>query len=313
MASKKWRKKVVFAKAEAVAGTAEAVVAADAVLAHNVELTPLVAEYLDRELERSALGASEQIPAGQHASIAFGVEFASSGALGTVPGWGDLMQACGFSETIDANIDVEYSPVSDGEKTCTIIVFIDGVKQTLSGCRGSWSLEFPRQGVPRLRFAFLGVMSAPADDTPVNPDATAYQLPVIPSNANTPTFSFLGEAGLKLSSLTLDMGVETAYRQVIGAADEVAINARSPSGQITIDTPDMAEANFVQKAFDGSTGALQLIHGTQAGHVLQLDCPKVQVREPSYSEDSGVWQTQLSYTPLPNAAAGNDEVTLTVR
>ena len=309
--AKKWRKKILQAKVEAASGTAEVLAGSDAVLATNVEVTPLQGETASRELERPYLGAQEQIVIGAHASIAFSVELAAAGAAGSVPPWSDLLRACGFAETIAAGVSVGYSPVSDAEESATI----DGVLQTLAGCRGTFNLEFAKNAIPRLRFTFIGSWVAPNDTAAAQPDYSGWQLPVIPTNANTPTFTMLGESGLAMSSLNLDMGIETTYREVINGADEVVITGRSPNGQVVVDTPPVAGnagAELVKMAKEGTTNALRLIHGTVAGHKIQINCPKVQASQPAYQEDSGIWQTQLNWAPLPNAAAGNDEITISV-
>ena len=70
---------------------------------------------------------------------------------------------------------------------------------------------------------------------------------------------------------------------------------------------------MVEKAKTGATGALQLVHGTVAGQTMQIDLPKVQVSEPQYWDDSGIWQAQLKLTPLPMGSAGNDEIKLTAK
>lgn len=74
--------------------------AANAILVSDLELTPQDADFADRALIRPYLGRSEQLPAGIRAMVKAGVELQGSGTAGTAPGWGPLLRACGFAESI---------------------------------------------------------------------------------------------------------------------------------------------------------------------------------------------------------------------
>ena len=315
--AKRWRRKVLLAKIETTSGTAEATVPADAVLiVSDVELTPVAGETVSREIQRPYFGASEEYNVNVHQTLAFSVEMAGSGTAGTAPPWGPLLRACGMAETLTARASAAYAPISTGEPTLTIRFLIDGVQHVLTGCRGTWELSVGVNAVPRFRFTFTGKWEAPADVNPMpGTNYAAWKKPVLPSNANTPTFTLHGtdHGDLALTSLTLDYGVQIVHREAIGAAPTVSITDRLPSGQMVIDAPNVATFAVVDKAKTGATGALQLIHGTAAGAKVEIDMPKVSLSSPSYQEADGIWQTQLDYRPLPNAAAGNDEIKITAK
>ena len=100
--AKRWSKKTLLIKLEAIAGTAENLAAADAVLGINVERTPLAGETVSRELERPFFGGQDQEHTNVHTLYSFDVEVAGSGALANAPAWGRLLQACGMAETLTA-------------------------------------------------------------------------------------------------------------------------------------------------------------------------------------------------------------------
>ncbi len=314
--TKRWNRKLILAKQETTPGTKEVLSAADAVLVSAVENTPLAGDTVSRDLLRPYYGASADINVNVHQSIEFTVELAASGTAETAPPWGRLLAACGLAETITSSgtKQVAYTPVSSGEKTLTIGLNIDGVLHTLVGCRGTFTLEFAVNAVPKLAFTFTGHYAAPTDTAAVaNPVYSAWKPPVIPSNSATPTFSLLGKNGLALTALSLDYGNEVVYREVIGAAPVVEIVNRTPSGQLTIDAPSVATLSLVERAKAGTPGALRLVHGNTAGAIVELDMPAVALSQPSYSEANGVWQMQANYKPLPNVAAGNDEIKITTK
>ena len=326
--AKRWIKKLVLAKIEDSSGTAETLERSDAVQCTNIEITPIAGETVGRELERPYYGSSPEINVAVHASISFSVELASGGLyvagdsdIGSktaghlrTPAWSKLARACGMSVTetgAGAARDSILLPTSAESPTLTISLNIDGVLHTLAGCRGTWSLDFAAGAIPRMRYTFLGQYANPSDTPAVTqPHYGPYKAPVVPSHAATPTFS-LGGTALALSQLTLDFGAETAYRDQIGLTPAITITDRQPSGQLTLDAQSVATFPLVQRAKEGWTGALALVHGTENGKTIKIDMPRVALSQPSYQEASKIWQHQVGFRPLPSGATGDDEIKIT--
>lgn len=313
--AKRWRRKVLLAKVRAEGAARADPAAADAILASNIVLQPVEAETANRELERPYYGASADINYNIRQRLSFDVDFAAGGAAGTPPGWGNIIRACGMSETVDASGDADdhvlYKPITGAEPQADFFLFIDGVRHRLDGCRGTWTLNFAL-GIPRIRFEFTGVFADPSDTPNVAPDAAAlqkFQAPRVPSRTNTPEVSLHG-ADVALANLQVQYGTSVVARDIPGAAS-IEIVDRQPSGQITVDAPDVAAVALVRKAKDGESGAFQMIHGVGAGNILQLDMPKLQLSSPSYSDADGYWQVQANIRPLP--MDGNDEISITVK
>jgi hypothetical protein len=65
---------------------------ANAILVRNLEITPLEAETVNRDLVRPYLGASDQLLAQTRVSMTFEVEMAGSGTAGTAPAYGPLLK-----------------------------------------------------------------------------------------------------------------------------------------------------------------------------------------------------------------------------
>lgn len=308
---KRYRNRLALFKIEAAAGTAEALAAADAILCSDVQLTPLAADSVSREVVRPYFGAQQQLPSLVHATAQMTVELAGSGDAGAAPPWGKLLQACGMAETVTADTSAAYTPVSAGEKTATLAVNIDGVQQTLAGCRGTFSLNLQAGQVPTIQFTFTGHYADPADVAALAANYAAWKDPLPVSKTNTPTFSLMGENDLALSALSLDQGNDVGYREPLAGNAEVMILDRQPSGQITVLAPAISGANLVKTARDASTGALRVVHGTAAGSKIQIDAPKIALNGPTYGEAEGIWTIQTNFQPLPNAAGGNDEFKIT--
>lgn len=89
------RKRTVLAKIEGVYGTDPTPTgSANAILIKNLNLTPISAELISRDLIRPYLGNSEQLMAQKFTQIDFEVEAVAAGVIGKVPGYDPLLRAC---------------------------------------------------------------------------------------------------------------------------------------------------------------------------------------------------------------------------
>lgn len=328
--AKRWRRKIVLAHLEdanekpgGAPGTGVlAMTAADAVLVGtDVELTPVAGDTVDRELLRPNFGNSQEYNVNVHQTLAFSVDLAAKAgfafpvAMGDAPPWGILMRACGMAEVTTngakATGSIAYSPTNGDSNRVTLAVQMDGVQHRLAHALGTWTLEFAANAVPRLRYTFTGLYADPTD-TPLvnNPSVAAWGDPVLPSDDNTPTFSLHGAGDLALQSLSLDYGNEVQYLEAIGAGGEIAITDRKPSGSLTIRAPSVADFAAVKKAKESAAGALSVVHGPAAGAQIKIDCPKLSLSSPTYSEDRGLAMLQANVRPLPSA--GSDEIKISI-
>ena len=58
-------------------------------------------------------------------------------------------------------------------------------------------------------------------------------------------------------------------------------------------------------------GALQIVHGTVAGNIVQVDAPKVQLLEPSYGESQQLVTIAAGLRLTPDT--GDDDIKITVK
>ena len=323
----RWAQKLLLAKIETTAGTdAVPTASADAILASNVEVTPVAGDAVNRELERPYYGGQPDINVNTHTQISFGVELArdlnssSAEVAETVPRWAALLEACGMKPGASSN-DHVYSPITGSEKTLTIWINIAGVVQKIVGCRGTFSLELGVGAIPRVNFTFTGRYGDPSDLA--LPAATYPKSKlVIPANDVT-TVALAGGLAYNtgkpaLSALTLDWGAEVVFSERIGVSPSAQIVNRASNGRLTLDAPKVAGEPLVKHAKEGVTGSLTLKHGVASsnqadvdGRTIEIAMPAISLSSPSYQEANGVWQIQANYAALPNAAAGNDEVKIT--
>ena len=96
------RKRLVLCKAESSYGVDISPDGSDALLVRSLDVTPIEADVVSRDLIRNYLGNSDQLLAQTRVSISFQVEMAGSGAGATAPRFGSLLKACGMAETTTA-------------------------------------------------------------------------------------------------------------------------------------------------------------------------------------------------------------------
>lgn len=308
--AKLYRKKVLLAKTEVTYGLDPTPTgAANAILTKDLTINLMQGNTVERNVDRPILGGDVAIHVAPYTTLSFGVELASSGTAGTAPAWGPLLQACGFGETISAGTSVTYAPVSTGFKSCTLYFHIDGLLHKLTGARGTVSFSLAPGGLPLMNFTFTGLRNAPSDTALPTPTLTAFQTPLGVNKANTPTFTLHGFSAT-VEKFDIDVANEITYRNVIGE-ESVQLVDRKPSGSVSLEEQALATKDFHTLVTASTLGALQLIHGTTAGSIIQIDAPKVQLLSPSYSDSNGVLMLDLKLNLTPNA--GDDELLIVAK
>ena len=309
--AKRMRNALILAKIESPYGTDAAPTgAANAMLVKGIAPQPLSGEFVDRDLVKPYLGGSEQLLASVHSECEFEVEIAGSGDAGTAPAWAPLLKACGFGETITADTDAVYKPITDSIPSVTIYYFLDGLRHKITGARGTVALGLSPKGIPTFKFKFLGIYNEPTDTAnPTDADFDGFLTPLVVNTINTPTWALHGYTG-NLAELSIDIANDVIYRELIGASS-VEITNRKPTASISFELGAVAAKNWAKTITDGTTGALTITHGSTAGNIVKIDAPKAQLFNPSYRDQDGTAMLSLSMSLVPNA--GNDELVITVK
>ena len=308
------RRQVILAKIESTYGTDSVpAVGTDAMLISDLSINPAQSEYVNRDLIRPYLGASQQLPAAIRSEVSFTVELAGSGAAGTAPKWGPLIRACGFAETVNAGVSVQYDPSSGTVPSLTLYAFRDGVRHVIRGARGTFTIALNNRERPVINFTFTGLYQAPTDVTPGTAVYTGWQTPLVFNNQNSSAFTLQSYSGAVLSSISIDAGNQVEYRSFVGTGGEsILITNREVTGQITIESATQAEKDYWVNVRDAVTGNFTITHGTTAGNRVVISAPAVQVTEPQYGDAQGISTTQFNARLTPSATTGNDEIRILV-
>lgn len=309
-----FRKLAVLAKIETVYGTdAVPTGAANAMLVRNAQINPLSVEAQARDLQRPFLGNSEDIVGAFYGSMSFEVEAAGAGAAGTVPKYGVLLRGCGMAEVVTAATDVTYTPVSSAFESLTMYFNLDGVLHKFTGARGNVGFRGNNREATLWTFNFTGLFKPVTDAVLPSVDYSGFIKPLALNTANTPTFSLHGVTGAAavLRNISLDLANQVNYRNLVNS-EMVQILDRKPVGTIEMEATNMATKNWWNAVRDSTTGVLQLIHGTVAGNIIEINAPAAQITAPTYSDFEGAAMMSGGLKLQPTSA-GNDEIELVIR
>lgn len=303
------KKRLIICKVETTYGTDSAPTGTDALLVRNLDVTPLNAETVDRDLIRSYYGNNEQLLSRTSSSISFEVELAASGTAGTAPKYDPVLQACALAPTIVATTSVTYNPVSAAIKSCTIWINVDGVLHKFTGCRGTVSMTCSVGQIPTLKFDLTSVYNEPTDAAALTPTYDKQATPLVFRQGNTSAFTFLSTSSFCLNSFEFNLANETTYRELVNCTKEVIITDRKPAGSVMIEAPTMAVKNFFNAATTDATGNLTFLHGTTAGYRVTFTANQVDIQAPTYSDMDGIVMLNVPYVAIPTTV-GNNELSL---
>lgn len=225
------RKRVILAKIESSYGVDPTPTgAANAILVRNLNVTPQEADFSDRDLVRPYLGRSEQLPSAIRGMVDFEVELAGAGTAGAAPGYGPLMRACGFSETLLASA-LTGTAQAGGTSTITLAAAgtsaVDGayvgmpIRITGGTGSGQSSMIVAYNGTTKVATVLSAWTTPPSGTSTYSIDANAAYRPV----------------STGFESLTLYFNVDGVLHKLTGARGTVSV-------QMTVKEIPVLKFNF---------------------------------------------------------------------
>lgn len=302
-------RQVLLAKKETTYGTDAVPTGAEAMLAYDLAPTPPAISYASRRPATPWFRGAEQVVANKHQPLVFGIEAAGSGTAGTAPAYKELMKAAGLAEVVTPGVKTEYSPASPPYDSASVYFHVDGERRRSLGTRFGLAFEAEAGNVPMFRFTGMGLYTARSAQAMPAPNWAAFRNGIAVNMANTPTFTLFGTACV-LRRLAVEFGQKAFYHNLVGA-EEVRLTGREPSGSVLVEAPALATKDLIDAAVAEETGALQLIHGTVAGNIVQLDLVKVKLTNPREQVVDGTLCQEFDLNILPSA--GDDDFKITVK
>jgi hypothetical protein len=306
------RNLLVMANVQTAEGTPATLAAnLNAILTRTAMPSPIRATFTERGLIRPWFGGSEKLVAGEHATLDFEVELASSGTAGTAPALGPLLRGCGFAQTLTVGVSAVYNLATSAYSFVTLACNLDGVQFLLTDALLDVTCDMNPKGIPVLKFTAIGKYNAPTDTAmPANASFAAFMRPLAVSRTNTPTFT-LHATSPCVEAFSWALGNQQGWRERINCNGAERTD-RKTTANLTIELPTVASRNWAEVTRLGTSGTLQVIHGTTAGHIVQIDAPNATVgAEPTISDVDG--DAMLGLQLDLNPTTGNNELVLTFR
>lgn len=282
MAKLLFRKKALLAKVETTYGTDAAPTGAlNAIQTRNLQIEPLNGDPLEFDVDTELLGAKAMSLVGRHVKITFEVAAAGSGVAGTAPAWGVLMRGAGHTETLDATLGSEkatYKPLDTDTPSLTMWVLVGRTLHKVTGSRGSVKFSSKKREYPWLQFEFMGLFSSPIDqNTSLGTVLTAFLQPQ-PFRADVVEFE-LGANLAGLHEVSVDFGQKVEFYEH-SEEEQIMQVDRKANWQATIEEPDIGTHNYYADVNNDTVMAFSYVHGTVAGNIVEIACPKTQIMQP---------------------------------
>jgi len=307
---KLFNKQVMLLGLESVYATDPALDATKAILYSNGALAPFAGSVANRQRAYASFGSSPAALVGVNRTLSFDVEMSGAGAAGTPPPYAAALRMCGLEETVTEDTKVEYAPVSSAWESAADYFIADGLKHKLLGMRGELGMKFDANQIPIFSIAGTGLFSAATDVA--FPDVAATLADFVNglevNKANT-QFTLHGYAA-PLVSLSIQLGNKVQFQDKPNASS-VDITDRAVTGTVVIEAPAVGTKDFLSIARAHTEGALQLIHGTVAGNIVQVDGGQVQLGIPTYTNVND--KLHISMPLMFNRDAGDDDILITVK
>ena len=300
------RKQVILAKIETTYGSDPTPTAgANAILAINPEIKE-VKEVLERNINISSLSNKPSLKGKESIELTFGVELKGSGAAGTAPRLGALLQACSMDETVVGSTSVTYAPVSASQESVTIYLYIDGRLHKLTGARGSFKLTAPAGQLAMLEFTFKGIHNAVANAAIVSGTYDTPNPPVCKSC----TFSYDSQTTLCSKQVEIDLAGTIAARDCLSASTGIAgfeFTERKPVMTFDVEAQIQTSYDFRGDQLS-SQKAVSLVIGGTAGNICTVSVPKYNITSIEYGDAEGILLESL--TGECTVTTSDDEVSI---
>lgn len=309
------QQRILLAKEESEYGTDPTpTVASNAIAARNIKVE-YVGDVLERNLQKEDLSPDVPKIGQRYIKISFECELKGSGSKGTAPAIGDLLEACGLAETVDAGSSVSYAPTSSGHKSITIYVYdvqtASSGKYRLhkaTGARGSVNFKMEAGQIAIAEFSFEGIYNAMTDVS--DPGNATYES-TVPAIVESASFELNSSSDLIAQAINIDLANELVKNDDInssGGIKRLTITGRKPNGTFNPEAVLAATYDFLGDWVAATSRALSVGVGSTAGNIVTITAPAVSIDAVTLGDRSGILVEDIPFRL--NRSSGNDEINI---
>gem|GEM_PF-305432 len=279
------QKSQVACEIEAVEGTAETLVAADAFLCFNPKFTPSI-EAHERNPVRSNLSPYPSAMGRRQATLEFDVELVGTSGAGDAIHYSDALQGCGVSETLSASTSATYKPDSSSPPSVTIALYMDGKCYKLWGARGTARLDLEAGKPGMIHMIFTGADFSESDAALLSGVSYNDIMPPAFLSASLTIDSYSANVG----KVSLDLGNTVTLREDASEAsghESAVITERKPTLSFDPENVLVASEDFLGNWRSGSEMAFSMSIGSDAGNTIGITAPKIQYQDVAMNDRKG--------------------------
>lgn len=302
----RYAQRLIREKIETISGTAVEPTAADAILARNATFYNLEAEYQQQDFVTGTEGAQAEDANNIRAGADYEVEAAPPATEGQPPHYAHLLKSSGMA-MVDDDGDTVFTPLPLDQPvpSCTMQIRNGAVMQSIAGIRGSLAFTAEAGRKPFFRFARRGKYVAPVAHVAEAHDFAEWPRALTCSPENMFAFT-LGGQKLCVTTFNFNDGRQPQAETYMNCED-TTLTPRRFTGSMTVKWPALATKDLLTQIRDGVTEPLIWTLGREAGKIITVTAPKVQIKysgEQNINGDLGV-SLDLVFQPT---GAGDDEI-----
>ncbi len=302
----RYAQRLIREKLEVPPGTAIATLPADAILARNVTLFNLEADYQAMDFVTGTEGAQGDDVNNVRAGADYEIEAASPAVAGQPPHYAHLVQSSGWAMADDDG-DTVFTPLALELPipSCTMQHRNGALMQNVAGVRGSLAFTAEAGRKPFFRFSRRGKYVAPIAHEAVGHDFTGWPRALTCSPENMFAFT-LGGQKLCCTAFSFSDGRQPQAETYMNCED-TTLTPRNCTGSMTVKWPALATKDLLTQIRGGVTEPLVWTLGTVAGRTITVSAPQVQIKmsgEQNINGDLGI-ALDLVFRPT---GTGNDEI-----
>jgi len=302
----RYAQRLIREKLEVTSGTAVATAAADAILARNVTLYNLEADYQARDYVTGTEGAQGDDVNNVRSGADYDVDAAPPTTAGDPPHYAHLLQSSAMAMADDAG-DTVFTPLAEhlAVPSCTMNLRNGAVMQNIAGVRGAFSFEAEVGRKPFFRFNRRGLYVAPIAHVQEAHDFTSWPQALTCSPENMFAFT-LGGQKLCCTSFRFSDGRQPQAATYMNC-DDTTLTPRNFTGSMTVKWPAFATKDLLTQIRNGVTEPLVWTIGLVPAKTIQITAPKVQIKYSGEQNINGELGIGLDLIFQPTGA-GNDEI-----
>lgn len=266
------------------------------------------ADYQERNFVKGTEGAQGDDVDNLHAGVDFSLEAGMTGTAGELPAYGDILKACGLSDT-STSTTASLSPTPMASDLAEIAFEMRDAdrRQVIEKARGTLEFSAENGKKPMFMTKFLGTYDAATVPSAVTPDFTSWPTALSCTTANMNAVT-IGGISVCCQSLTLSDG-RTPTRNTYMNCDETNIRARKVTGKMVIELPDAATLDMLTLATSAAKQALVWELGKTGSPQLKLAAPAVQFKFAGEQDIDG--DIGMAFDLIFTADQGDDEFAFT--